>query len=140
MTELSLKISKTIQAPIERVSDAWLDPALLSRFVLPAPGMPNPEVDNDPREGGRFTIVMDVGGEKVPHGGTYLEISRPNRLSFTWESPFSADGSTVTLEFSTTADGATRVDLGQVKFFDEESRANHEGGWRQILELLAELA
>lgn len=139
MTEFSLNISKTINAPIERVFDAWLDPALLSRFVLPAPGMPNPQVDNDPREGGRLTIVMDVGDSKLPHSGTYLEISRPHRLSFTWESPFSADGSTVTLEFSATADGATRVDLAQVKFFDEEARANHEGGWRQILDRLAEV-
>jgi len=140
MTDLTVKISKTIAAPIETLFDAWLDPVMLSRFVLPAPGMPNPEVENDPREGGRFSIVMHVGDDKIPHTGTYLEVSRPHRLRFSWESPFSTDDSTVTLDFADAGGGATRVDLTHVKFLNEEARANHEGGWKQILETLAEVA
>ena len=84
MTDLSVNISKTVHAPIERVYDAWLDPAMLTRFILPATGMPNPEVENDPREGGRFSIVMQVGDERIPHGGTYFALERPNRIEFSW--------------------------------------------------------
>jgi uncharacterized protein YndB with AHSA1/START domain len=60
MTELTVNIEKTIHAPIAKVFDAWLDPAMLTRFILPDPAMPQPEVENDPREGGRFTIVMQA--------------------------------------------------------------------------------
>ncbi len=35
MTDLIVNISKTIQAPIEKVFDAWLNPETLSQFILP---------------------------------------------------------------------------------------------------------
>lgn len=134
MTDLSCNVTKLINAPIEKVFDAWLDPELLSQFMLPMPGMPQPKTEIDARQGGRFTIMMDVGEEVIPHSGTYLEIERPNRLVFSWESPFSTDGSTVTLVF--TAEGAdnTRVELTHIKFPDEESCNNHKAGWGNIFD------
>jgi len=42
-------------------------------------------------------IHMKVADEKIPHTGTYLTINRPHELVFTWEYPFSIDGSTVAL-------------------------------------------
>ena len=38
MTDLTVNLSKTIHAPIEKVFDAWLDPKTLSQFVLPMRG------------------------------------------------------------------------------------------------------
>ena len=139
MTELSVNIEHTINAPIERVFDAWLDPAWLSRFILPMRGMPAPEVETDAREGGRFSIIMQVGDDKIPHTGTYRVIDRPHRLAFTWESPYSTDDSIVTLVFSEVESGRTRVELSHVRFVHEEARSDHEGGWRTILETLAEV-
>lgn len=136
MTDLSVNISKTVHAPIERVYDAWLDPAMLTRFILPASGMPNPEVENEPREGGRFTIVMHVGDERIPHSGTYLVLDRPHHIEFSWESPYSTDDSVVTLQFEALDDNRTRVDLIHLRFLNDEARANHEGGWGKILEEL----
>jgi len=136
MTELTVNITKTINAPIEKVFDAWLDPAMLTQFILPAPGMPQPEVENDPRENGRFSIIMYVGDNKIPHSGTYLTINRPKQLVFSWESTFSVDGSQVALQFSTIDDNSTLVELTHTKFTDEESRTNHQGGWSNILDAL----
>lgn len=136
MTDLSVNINKRIHAPIERVFDAWLDPEMLTQFILPAPGMPQPEVENDPREGGRFTIIMHVGDDKIPHTGSYLSVDRPNRLVFSWESPYSTDDSTVTLDFSAIDENTTNVELTHVKFLNEEARSNHEGGWGNILDKL----
>ena len=136
MTDLICKVDKVINAPIEKVFDAWLDPETLSRFMLPMPGMPNPKTEVDGREGGRFTIYMDVGDEVVPHAGTYLEMVRPNRLVFSWESPFSADGSNVALEFTELDSGSTKIELTHVRFTDEETRSNHEAGWGNILTAL----
>ena len=136
MSDLSVNVTKTIQAPIEKVFDAWLNPEMLSQFILPMPGMPQPLTETDAREGGKFTIIMQVGNDKIPHTGKYLIISRPNKLVFTWESPFSTEGSTVTLEFNELENDQTNINLTHVKFIDEEGRANHEGGWGNILESL----
>jgi len=139
MTDLTVNITKTVHAPIEQVFDAWLNPELLTRFILPAPGMPQPEVENEPREGGRFTIVMHVGDDRIPHTGSYLELDRPHRLRFSWESPYSTDDSTVTLDFAEIDSTTTRVELTHVKFLHEEARSDHEGGWGNILDRLSEL-
>lgn len=139
MTDLSVNISKTINAPIEKVFDAWLDPLMLTQFILPAPGMAQPQVENDAREGGRFSIIMQVGDERIPHTGTYLTLERPHRLAFSWESPFSTDDSVVTLLFDAIDGNTTRLDLSHIKFINEEARANHEGGWNNILDQLDQL-
>ena len=136
MTDLICKVDKVINAPIEKVFDAWLDPEYLSSFMLPMPGMPNPKTEVDGREGGRFTIYMDVGEDVVPHSGTYLEMVRPSRLVFSWESPFSTDGSNVALDFTELDSGSTKVELIHVRFIDEETRSNHEAGWGNILTAL----
>lgn len=136
MNELTVNISKTIQAPIEEVFDAWLSPEKLSKFMTPMPGMPDCDVENDPRVGGNFSIIMHFEGQKLPHTGEYLEIDRPHKLVFTWVSHASIENSTVTLSFNRRDDNTTDVSLSHVKFIDEEIRSNHEGGWRQILETL----
>ena len=140
MNDLICKLSRVINAPIDKVFDAWLDPQLLSRFMLPMPGMAQPKTKVDGREGGRFTIHMEVGEKIIPHSGTYLELDRPNRLVFSWESPFSTDGSTVTLEFTAQDKAKTWLELTHVRFIDEETRDNHEIGWGNILAALDDLS
>lgn len=136
MADLTVKISKVVNAHIDNVFNAWLDPHLLSQFILPMPDMPQPYVENNACLDGEFTILMQVGDEKIPHTGKYLEIDRPNKLVFTWNSPFSTDDSSVTLTFKDLGENKTRIELSHIKFIDEESRANHEGGWGNILENL----
>lgn len=138
MNDLTLTISKTINAPIEEIFDAWLDPSLLTQFILPMPGMPQPQVENDPRQGGSFKIIMQVGDDKIPHTGEYLEICRPDRLIFSWNSPCSSDGSKVTIDFNAIDYHTTNVVLTHVTFVDEEARENHEAGWSNILDSLSD--
>lgn len=135
MSELSLAVSRTINAPASRVFDAWLDPTMIAKFMRPSPDMPAPDVSNEPVEGGRFDILMKAGEKDIPHAGTYKEISRYSRLVFTWESPFSVEGSTVTLDFEE-VDGKTNVTLTHVKFPSQESCDNHNVGWSNILAAL----
>lgn len=134
MNELSLSISHHIPFPPERVFDAWLDPVMMAKFMMPDPSMPAPTVTNDPRVGGKFQVVMrsPTTPDGWPHDGEYLVIDRPNRLQFTWVSAYTQDDSTVTLEFAANGTG-TDVTLTHVRFPHEESRDNHKGGWSQIL-------
>ena len=136
MADLTVNVNKLMHAPIDKVFDAWLDPKMLSIFMLPMSGMPNSDVENDPREGGSFTIIMHVGDEKLPHKGKYLEIDRPHKLVFTWVSDRSIDGSIVTLNFTKIDEYKTNIALSHVKFIDESARSDHEGGWTNILEKL----
>lgn len=138
-TELKLHVTRTIPATPEALFDAWLDPAMLARFMTPGENMTVPEAKTDPRVGGRFSILMRAGDKDLPHEGTYKEIDRPNRLVFTWESHHSTvEDSTVTLDFKPEGEG-TRIDLTHVRFESEEMRNNHEMGWTAIVEALGKV-
>lgn len=134
--DLTLTVSRTIDAEPEDVFDAWLDPEMLTRFMRPGEDVSVPSATVDPVEGGRFEIIMEVGGKRLPHSGVYQAIERHRRLVFTWESDHSIEGSTVTLEFAP-VEGGTRVTLSQVGFSSEESRDGHGEGWTSILSALA---
>ncbi len=54
MTDLTVNVKKIIHAPIGKVFDAWLNPEILSQFILPMPGMPQPQTETDACEGGRL--------------------------------------------------------------------------------------
>lgn len=138
MDDMMVTVNRRISAPVETVFNAWLDPEMLARFMLPGDGMSVPKAVSDARVGGRFTIIMAAGDDEIPHGGEYRAIDRHSKLVFTWESPFSIDGSTVTLNFAD-AGGATDLELIHVKFPSEESRNNHEGGWNAILNKLSDV-
>ena len=136
MTDLKLSTSRHINAPIQAVFNAWLDPDMLAQFMLPGEGMSVAEASNEATVGGRFSIVMQSPDQQFPHGGEYLEISPYSRIIFTWESPFSTEGSQVTLTFSENPKGGADIHLLHVKFPDSESRDNHLAGWTRILDTL----
>ena len=136
MTDLTVSLNKNINAAITKVFDAWLDPKTLSQFIMPMQGMEQSDVKNDAKTGGSFEIIMKIGDDKIPHTGKYLEIDRPKKLVFTWQSPASLDDSTVTLNFTEIDDNKTNLELTHIRFIDEEHRSNHEGGWGNILDTL----
>jgi uncharacterized protein YndB with AHSA1/START domain len=134
MSELELTVTRTIAAPRETVFNAWLSPATLAKFMrTPAGGNIDSQVSTDPVKGGRFSIVMVTPEREIPHGGTYLDITPYSHLAFTWESPFSDEGSVVTIDLEEPAPGQTEITLKQVKFRSEEARDGHIRGWTSLL-------
>jgi uncharacterized protein YndB with AHSA1/START domain len=135
MSDDGLRLSRVIAAPRERVFAAWLDPDILRRFMCPD-GAVVPRADVEARVGGGFRIDMRKGDEVWIHTGTYLEISPPERLVFTWQSRETADvPSLVTLVFRERA-GGTELVLTQERLPSAHAVIKHTGGWTQILELL----
>ena len=108
---------------------------MLPKFMMPAAGMSAPKASNDPKEGGRFEIIMPAGENEILRAGTYQEISPLDWIDFTCESPFPVDHSTMTLTFELVEKG-TRVTLTYVRVNDAETCDNHEGGWVNILKAL----
>lgn len=135
----TLSIERIVPAPPRTVFEAWLDPEALRRFMCPAPGTRVTRVECDPRVGGEFLIVMNIGGQELPHHGEYLEIERYTRLVFTWLSHHAGEGSRVALRFAETAGGETKITLEHFGLADPEIRAKHHGGWSAILTALATL-
>ncbi len=140
MADLTVNIEKVINAPIEVVFDAWLNPKLLPKF-MGRPGAPDTEIaELEAREGGSFKFLMSCDGEKLPHTGRYLEIRRPDKLVFTWTSHHSVvEDSTVTLHFTRIDEKKTNILLTHIKFIDEDARSGHEEGWNCILNRLGEV-
>ena len=135
MTDISLTVSRTINAPAKALFDAWLNPEMLKQFMIPGDSMIVPSATTDPTVGGSFEIVMRNGDQDLPHTGTYSEINPHSRIAFTWKTPFSEDVSDVSITLTPKGD-ATEIELHHSKFMTEESRDNHEGGWMKILEAL----
>lgn len=133
-------IERIIPLSPRKAFEAWLDPAALRQFMCPAPGSTVGRVECDARVGGRFLIVMQVGGEDIPMRGEYLEIERYTRLAFTWRSVHAGEGSHVTLRFAPAPGGETKLTLEHVGLPDAERSAQHDSGWNHILTELTDLA
>jgi uncharacterized protein YndB with AHSA1/START domain len=133
MSDLSMTATRVIAASPARVFDAWLNPAVLARFMTPVAGRDCLGVTNDPRVGGAYEIIMaGDSGNPIPHSGIYREITPHSRLSFTWNSPHAAKDSVVTIDFAPEGAG-TKLTLTHVKFPSEGSRDGHVKGWATIL-------
>ncbi len=83
----TVTVARRFDFPIERVFDAWLDPATASKFLFATPTGMMVRADIDARTGGSFNFTDRRESEDVEHVGTYLEIDRPRRLAFTFAAP-----------------------------------------------------
>lgn len=133
-------LTRELNAPREVVWTAWTDPEHLTHWFHPN-GMTSPreEIHVDLRVGGhyRYVMVADDTGERVPTGGTYLELDPPERLVFTWGSPDDAveDSPVITV---TLADRGDRTEMT----FQLQGVPGYVGdefvhdGWNEALDFL----
>jgi uncharacterized protein YndB with AHSA1/START domain len=144
MTEIGQEIALTLEhryaAPRERVFDAWTNPDVLRRWWAAMPTWDTPLAEVDAREGGRYRLSMRTDeGDVHTVSGEYTEVSRPERLAYTWsweEGPDAAmagsERSLVVIDFVEDGDG-TLVRLTHSGFAAEEIREMHVQGWQATL-------
>jgi uncharacterized protein YndB with AHSA1/START domain len=112
MTEQVLHFTRDFDAPRELVFSCMVDPEHLTHFWGPTgTSAPLDQITVDARPGGAFATVMvnDSDGGTYPTSARYLEVSRPERLS--WVEDHS--GMTVTAIFTDLGDDRTRIDIEQ---------------------------
>jgi uncharacterized protein YndB with AHSA1/START domain len=140
-------VRKTIAATRDAIFDAWTKPELMQRWFFPLNW--SAKSSNDLRVGGSYRHEMisdgarsDCAGDAPTgttanhlHSGEYLEIRRPDRLVFTWNS-HAVKNTRVTVELRDVG-GATEVIVTHELLETEELRARHMGGWENCLENLA---
>jgi uncharacterized protein YndB with AHSA1/START domain len=142
-------VKKVIHATRERVFDAWTKPELMNQWYVGGKGYARTAVDL--RVGGKYINEMLVEGESsctasrksaagsldsYLHHGEYVEIERPSRLVFTWNSP-AVQNTTVTVEFREVPDG-TEVTITHT-LPSVENCPGHTEGWTMALANLGAL-
>ena len=82
-----LVMSRVIDAPRERVFQAWSEPAQVARWFAPKP-LTLPKCEMDFRSGGTFRMAMRApDGKEYPFSGVYREIVPPSKLVWAGEFP-----------------------------------------------------
>jgi serine/threonine protein kinase len=134
----TIRLHKTIPAPVERVFATWTDPAGMFDWYAPTDDFTTPLAEVDLRVNGTYRLGMKSDVLHVV-SGQYCRVEPPSLLSFTWawESPSpDVQETQVTLEFRPNG-GFTDLALTHERFRDEELRKGHAEGWAGCLNRLA---
>ena len=147
VSDRDLIFTRIINAPREKVYQAWTDPELLKQWFAPPP-YTTPIAELDVRPGGANLIVMrDPAGNEFPNRGVYLEVVKNERLVFTnaytkaWE-PSEKPFMTVILTFEN--EGGKTKYTARVLHWTVADREAHEKmgfhqGWGQCADQLVAL-
>lgn len=135
----ALRITRVIKAPRQRVFDAFTKSEQLRRWWGPENHDAN-VLELDVRPGGAYRIEMTSRASGGMHVlvGTYIDVSPPERLSFTWawsQGDTPGPETRVELEFHDVGEG-TELRLVHSGLPNEHARAMHEEGWESTLRSL----
>jgi uncharacterized protein YndB with AHSA1/START domain len=132
-----VRASRNFDARAERVFDAWLDPRIASQWLYTAPGGRIVRAEIDARVGGSYVFVDRREDGDIEHHGTYLEIDRPRRLTFTLRVPkFSAEEDRVAVDI---VPGDTGCNLVITHEVSPQWAADTKSGWTMLLDRMAAL-
>jgi uncharacterized protein YndB with AHSA1/START domain len=149
IADRQLTLTRTIDAPAEKLFRCWTEPALVKQWFAPAPWT-TPDAKLDVRPGGSSLVVMrSPEGQDMPCPGIYLEVVKNKKLVFTdafvnaWE-PSTKAFMVGTITFDDLGNGKTRY-TATVQHWSTEDRKAHEDmgfhtGWGQCADQLAALA
>ncbi len=142
-----LVLTRLIDAPREKLFQAWTDPKLLTQWFTPSPWT-TPHAELDVRPGGSSLVIMrGPDGNEFPNHGVYLEVVENERLVLTdaytkaWE-PAEKPFMTAIITFADEA-GQTRY-TARVLHWTVADREAHEKmgfheGWGQATDQLTAL-
>ena len=144
-SERELVVTRSFDAPVGLVFDAWTRPELFKQWWAPkSTGVPLLACEMDARTGGGYSVTFGQDADNsMTFFGKYLEVSPPSRL--VWTNDESENGSVTSVTFEE-KDGGTLLVLHEIyptKEACDESCAGMEGAtpeqFGQLDELLATL-
>ena len=138
-----LRISRTYDAPREKVFNAWTDPEQLKRWWGLESAYKTPIAEVDLRTGGRYRLGMQAPNDEVYIvGGVFREVRPPEKLVYTWAwegQPMTDVGDNdtlVTVEFIERG-SSTELVLTHEQLPTERAKEEHGHGWNGLLDQLA---
>lgn len=142
--EQSITMVRVIAAPVASVFEAWTDPALMSRWMVPI-FCRIVDATADARPGGRFRLVI-VGpcGIRQVISGEYREVVRNHRLVQTWvgeprKPNLPAYPTLLTVQFREVNSRETEITLRQDQLKTPADRRGNLTGWRMCFRKLGKL-
>jgi uncharacterized protein YndB with AHSA1/START domain len=141
----SLTLVRTLQAPIEAVYGAWIDPEKFSRWMS-SPGVVARTPEMDARVGGKYRVEVRVEstGELHITDGEYLEVIPNRKIVKTWRytgdfKQFVGKTTKLTVEFREIKPGATELTLKHENLPSREYFDAVNEGWAKCLDQLEAL-
>ncbi len=131
-----LVFERTLNAPIQKVFEAWTTPDVLAKWFAPGPmGINIGHVDA--RVGGDYAITMIGDDGEYTCFGTYTAVQPHTHLAFTfnWKQVPLPKDTVCTVDLKEDG-GKTHMRFVHKGFPDAESRSNHEEGWLGCLDKL----
>lgn len=138
-----LTITRTFNAPRALVYRLFTEPAHLVKWMGPR-GFTATRFTHDARVGGtwRGALHPDDGGQDLWQGGTFREITPPERVSYTfaWDDEHGKRGreSLVTIAFEDVGGTKTTMTFRQTGFVTVEDRDGHHEGWNSSFDRFEE--
>lgn len=84
ISDLELKVSRVIDAPVEVVFEAWTNSDIFRQWWVPKSyGLHLDRCELDARQGGKYRLVFLHEGAEMEFFGTYLEVVPSARLVWT---------------------------------------------------------
>jgi uncharacterized protein YndB with AHSA1/START domain len=136
--KLTLRMTRTYDAPADAVFDAWTSEEVMRRWFHARHDWETTEAAVDLRIGGAVRVVMRDPHKDVEYGGRgqYTEIDPPRRLAFTWGWDNDPRETLIELDLSE-SDGSTVVSFTHSGLVNEQMVREHEDGWGTCFENLA---
>lgn len=132
----SVRVTRRLAASPERVFEAWVDPALLRRWLAPS-------VETDARAGGRFRLEVSTPEGAHVVTGEYREFVPNQRLVMTWiyQGPMAPAGKMEALLTVELRDGPhTEIDLRHERLTNPRYLETiKQGAWTKALDELEAL-
>jgi uncharacterized protein YndB with AHSA1/START domain len=139
-----LTLTRVINAPRERVFQAWSEPKQVQRWFAPQP-LTLPKCEMDFRPGGSFNMAMRApDGQEYPFSGVYSEIVPPAKLVWIGQFPNGPANQIRTTVIFEAQGNKTKLTVQQIfTVMTPETEPHTKGakeGWTATLNQLTEYA
>ena len=134
-SQVKLVLNKQINAPVEKVYEAWTNPQMIMQWFGPSPEMTAHNAQVDLKVGGEYSIHIKSPEDNSSHnvGGHYEEIVPNKKLVFSWKWEDGQETTQVTVEFHNEGDDKTLLTLTHRGFSEQEFADKHTQGWTGCL-------
>jgi uncharacterized protein YndB with AHSA1/START domain len=134
----TLRMTRRFEASPERVFDAWINPAVVARWLFTTGESESHTTELDVRVGGAWKIVDRRDGVDYTALGEYRVIDHPRRLAFSFGMPqFSPMFVNVVVDFAPDRDGCLMT-LSQDGMHPDHIKPTTDG-WNDMFDALAGL-
>jgi uncharacterized protein YndB with AHSA1/START domain len=124
-----ITIEATVNAPVEKVWQYWIEPKHIMQWNAAAPEWHCPKSENDVRPGGTFSATMAAkdGSFSFDFGGTHDQVEEHKLIASTM-----GDGRTMEVHFTPEGNGTKVVETFEMEM--ENTEELQRGGWQAILD------